>query len=63
VKSSSFPSLEHMLANHLLDRFGRVALVDAAGGSQQGKVETAPDDGCHGRELLTPRAEPPGVGT
>ena len=50
--------LEHVLANHLLDRLCRVALVHAAGGSKQREVEPAPDDGSHRGQLLAPPAEP-----
>jgi len=59
VKSSLVShGLEHVLANHLLDRRCRVALVHAAGGYQQREVEPAPDDGSRRRQLLTPQAEP-----
>jgi hypothetical protein len=50
--------LEHVMANHLLDRFRDVALVHAAGGPEEGEVEAPPDDRGHRGHLLAARAEP-----
>ena len=50
--------LEHVVADHLLDRLRRVALVHPAGGLEEREVEPAPDDRGHGGHLLTARTEP-----
>ena len=50
--------LEHVVADHLLDRRRRVALVHPAGGVEEREVEAAPDDRGHGGQLLTAPAEP-----
>ena len=50
--------LEHVVADHLLDRLRRVALFHAAGGLEEREVEPAPDDRGHGGQLLTARTEP-----
>ena len=50
--------LEHVVANHLLDRLRRVALVHSAGGMEEREIEPAPDDRGHGGQLLTARTEP-----
>ena len=50
--------LEHLVADYLLDRRRRVALVHLADGVEEREVEAPPDHRGHGDDLLTAPAEP-----